>query len=75
MSRGLKLTIGIVVAMIFCLALSQAFAQQQPEDGRAAVLEQLLTRANRELGIVGGQLQAAQIENAQLKVQIEKRRS
>lgn len=72
MSRALKITIGLAIAMIVTFALSQAFAQQPPEDGRIAIYKQLLTRANDEIAAVGGQLQAAQIENAQLKAQIEK---
>ncbi len=59
----------IVGALGFC---ADSNAQQPPEDGRLAVYRQLLTRANDELTAMGAQLQAAQIENAQLKAQIAK---
>lgn len=71
MSRGLQITFAIAAALIVVAAISCARAQQLPEDGRIAIYEQLLTRANRELATMGGQLQAAQIENAQLKSQIK----
>lgn len=75
MSRGMRIAIVVAVAGIVALAVSQAFAQQPPEDGKVAIYKQLLTRSNDELAVLGGQLQAAQIENASLKAQLEKRKA
>lgn len=72
MSRGMKIALGVAAALIIVLAISQARAQQPPEDGRLAVYRQLLTRSQDEVAGMGAQLQAAQIENAQLKAQLEK---
>lgn len=68
----MKIALGLAVAVIVALAISQARAQQPPEDGKVAIYRQLLTRANDELAATGGQLQAAQIENAKLKADLEK---
>lgn len=72
MSRGLKITFAVAVALIVVAAISCARAQQPPEDGRIAIYKQLLARATDEFVAVGAQLQAAQIENAALKAQFEK---
>lgn len=72
MSRGLKITFVVAALLVVGFAISHAYAQQPPEDGKVAIYKQLLTRANDELAALGGQLQAAQIENANLKAQLEK---
>ena len=76
MSRALKITFAtVVIALALVGWQCSARAQQPPEDGRIAVYRQLLTQANDNAAALGAQLQAAQIENAQLKAQIEKRKS
>ena len=72
MSRSLKIAFAVAAAAIVVVAVSVARAQQPPEDGRIAVYRQLLTQANDNVAALGAQLQAAQIENAKLKAQIEK---
>lgn len=71
----MKITLIVAALLGFGFAISQAYAQQPPEDGKVAIYKQLLTRANDELAALGAQLQAAQIENANLKAQIEKRKA
>ena len=73
MSRALKIAFALVAVVIVGIAVScGARAKQPPEDGRVAVYRQLLTQANDNIVALGAQLQAAQIENAKLKAQIEK---
>lgn len=72
MSRGMKITLGVAAVLIIVLAISQAGAQQPPEDGKVAIYRQLLTRAQDETAAMGSQLQAAQIENTQLKSERDK---
>ncbi len=60
------------LALAFLLIASAAGAQQPSEDGRLAVYRQLLTRSQDELAMMGGQLQAAQMESAQLKAELAK---
>lgn len=71
-SRLLKIAFAVAAVLIVGFAISQAYAQQPPEDGRIAVYRQLLTQANDNVAGLGAQLQAAQIENAALKAQLEK---
>lgn len=69
-------TVLACTALVFAIAIARGVhAQTSPEDGKVAVYKQLLQRANDELATMGAQLQAAQIENAQLKSQIEKHKA
>lgn len=71
-SRLLKIAFAVAAILIVGFAISQARPQQPPEGGRIAIYRQLLTQANDNVAGLGAQLQAAQIENAQLKAQLEK---
>lgn len=63
----------VLILAIVVLALHlPARAQQSPEDGRIAIYRQLLAASNDNVAALGAQLQAAQIENAQMKAQIGK---
>lgn len=69
----MRKTILLAIAAVCAIAIARsANAQQSPEDGRIAVYRQLLAASNDNVAALGAQLQAAQIDNAQLKAERDK---